>query len=75
MKQIEEVVVFTGEEALNIGLPLFLMHPAIEMLDGKGIAQMYQATLVYASLIEGWLGHADCKSLLSGSFEIFPLFA
>ena len=29
---------------------------------------------VYASLIEGWLG-ADSKSLLSGSFETFPLFA
>lgn len=52
MKQIEEVVVFTGEEAVTIGLPLFLMHPVIETLDGKGIAQMYQATLVFASLIE-----------------------
>jgi hypothetical protein len=52
MRRVEEVVVFTGEEALTIGLPLFLMHPAIENLDGKGIAQMYQATQVYASLIE-----------------------
>jgi uncharacterized protein (DUF1501 family) len=30
---------------------------------------------VYASLIEGWLGHADSKSLLSGSFDTFNLFA
>ena len=30
---------------------------------------------VYASVIEGWLGHADSKSLLSGSFDTFPLFA
>jgi uncharacterized protein (DUF1501 family) len=29
---------------------------------------------VYASLIEGWLGHADSKSLLSGSFDTFNLF-
>jgi uncharacterized protein (DUF1501 family) len=30
---------------------------------------------VYASLIEGWLGHADSKSLLSGGFDTFNLFA
>jgi len=29
---------------------------------------------VYASLIEGWLGYADSKSLLSGQFPTFPLF-
>ncbi|CAM8640461.1 Protein of unknown function DUF1501 [Oxalobacteraceae bacterium] len=29
---------------------------------------------VYASLIEGWLGYADSKSLLSGQFNTFPLF-
>ncbi len=29
---------------------------------------------VYASLIEGWLGYADSKSLLSGKFPTFPLF-
>ena len=29
---------------------------------------------VYASLIEGWLGYADSKSLLSGQFKPFPLF-
>ena len=30
---------------------------------------------VYASLIEGWLGYADSKSLLSGQFKPFPLFS
>jgi uncharacterized protein (DUF1501 family) len=29
---------------------------------------------VYASLIEGWLGYADSKSLLSGQFNTFPIF-
>lgn len=29
---------------------------------------------VYASLIEGWLGYADSKSLLSKQFNTFPLF-
>ena len=29
---------------------------------------------VYATLIEGWLGYADSKSLLSGQFNTFPLF-
>lgn len=29
---------------------------------------------VYASLIEGWLGYADSKSLLFGQFTPFPLF-
>lgn len=29
---------------------------------------------VYATLIEGWLGHRDSKSLLGGGFETFPIF-
>jgi uncharacterized protein (DUF1501 family) len=29
---------------------------------------------VYASLIEGWLGHPDSKTLLGGDFERFSLF-
>ena len=29
---------------------------------------------VYATLIEGWLGYADSKSLLSKQFNTFPLF-
>ena len=29
---------------------------------------------VYATLIEGWLGHADSKSLLGSQFQTFPVF-
>lgn len=50
--RIEEVIVFNGEVAVRIGVPFFLDHPEIQHLDGKGIVQMYQATQVYASLIE-----------------------
>lgn len=29
---------------------------------------------VYATVIEGWLGHRDSKSVLGGGFETFPIF-
>ena len=30
---------------------------------------------VYASVIEGWLGHSETGELLNGTFEPFPMFA
>lgn len=50
--------------------------PALTDLDeGGNLKFSTDFRRVYASLIEGWLGYADSKSLLSGSFETFPLFS
>jgi len=69
----------TANHMYVIGKPVRGGHygkaPLLTDLDENGnMKHTTDFRQVYASLIEGWLGHADSKSLLSGQFTTFPLF-
>ena len=50
--------------------------PSLTDLDvGGNVAHTTDFRRVYASLIEGWFGYKDSKSLLSGDFASLPIFA
>jgi uncharacterized protein (DUF1501 family) len=50
--------------------------PSLTDLDvGGNVAHTTDFRRVYASLIEGWFGYKDSKSLLSGDFAPLPIFA
>ena len=69
----------TANHMYVIGKPVRGGHygkaPSLTDLDENGnMKHTTDFRQVYASLIEGWLGYADSKSLLSGQFTTFPLF-
>ena len=69
----------TANHMYVIGKPVRGGHygkaPSLTDLDENGnMKYTTDFRQVYASLIEGWLGYADSKSLLSGQFQPFPLF-
>ena len=69
----------TANHMYVIGKPVRGGHygkaPLLTDLDENGnLKYTTDFRQVYASLIEGWLGYADSKSLLSGQFSTFPLF-
>ena len=45
-----------------------------ELDDGGNLMHTTDFRRVYATAIEGWLGHKDTTSLLKGEFEAFPAF-
>ena len=69
----------TANHMYAIGKPVRGGHygkaPLLTDLDENGnMKYTTDFRQVYATLIEGWLGYADSKSLLSGQFNTFPLF-
>ncbi len=69
----------TANHMYVIGKPVKGGHygavPSLTDLDeGGNLKHTTDFRQVYASLIEGWLGHADSKSLLYGDFKTFPFF-
>lgn len=49
--------------------------PLLTDLDGDGNLRFTtDFRRVYATVIEGWLGHRDSKTLLGGDFGTFPIF-
>jgi uncharacterized protein (DUF1501 family) len=50
--------------------------PSLTKLDeGDNLIHTTDFRRVYATMISGWLGHRDTRSLLNGDFEPFPMFA
>ena len=50
--------------------------PSLTELDGgDNLVYTTDFRRVYASVIEGWLGHSETGELLNGTFEPFPMFA
>ena len=50
-------------------------RPSLTELDaGDNLIYTTDFRRVYASAIEGWLGHADSSSILGDRFETFPIF-
>ena len=50
-------------------------RPSLTRLDpGDNLLYTTDFRRVYASVIEGWLGHPDSASVLGGRFETFPMF-
>jgi uncharacterized protein (DUF1501 family) len=45
-----------------------------ELAEGDNLAHTSDFRRVYATMMEGWLGHPDSTELLNGSFEAFDLF-
>lgn len=69
----------TANHMYLIGKPVKGGHygeaPSLTNLDeGGNLRFTTDFRRVYASVIEGWLGHRDSKSLLAGDFKTFPLF-
>jgi uncharacterized protein (DUF1501 family) len=42
-----------------------------ELAEGDNLAHTSDFRRVYATMIEGWLGHPDSSNLLNGNFEPF----
>ena len=69
----------TANHMYVIGNPVKGGHygavPSLTDLDeGGNLKHTTDFRRVYATLIEGWLQHADSKNLLSGDFKTFPVF-
>lgn len=69
----------TANHMYVIGKPVKGGHygeaPSLTNLDeGGNLRFTTDFRRVYASVIEGWLGHRDSRSLLAGDFRTFPLF-
>ena len=69
----------TANHMYVIGKPVRGGHygaaPSLTDLDeGGNLRFTTDFRRVYATLIEGWLGHRDSKTLLSGAFDTFPIF-
>ncbi|MEY5099390.1 MAG: hypothetical protein RJA36_2109 [Pseudomonadota bacterium] len=70
----------TANHMYLIGKPVKGGHygaaPSLTDLDeGGNLRFTTDFRRVYATLIEGWLGHPDSKTLLSGEFATLPIFA
>jgi uncharacterized protein (DUF1501 family) len=50
------------------------MVPSLTKLDGGNLIHTTDFRRVYASMIAGWLGLRDSRSLLGGDFEPFDMF-
>ena len=69
----------TANHMYIIGKPVKGGHygapPSLTDLDeGGNLRFTTDFRRVYATMIEGWLGHADSKTLLGGQFQTFPVF-
>jgi uncharacterized protein (DUF1501 family) len=69
----------TANHLYVIGKPVRGGHygqaPLLTELDENGnMKHTTDFRQVYATLIEGWLGYPDSRSLLSGQFATFPIF-
>ena len=69
----------TANQMYVVGKPVkggqYGKPPSLTELDADGnVAHTTDFRRVYASLIEGWFGYADSKSLLSGEFAGLPIF-
>lgn len=69
----------TANHMYLIGKPVRGGHygvaPSLTDLDeGGNLRFTTDFRRVYATVIEGWLGHRDSKALLGSSFETFPVF-
>ncbi len=69
----------TANHMSVIGKPVRGGHygtpPSLTQLDdGGNLRFTTDFRRVYATLVEGWLGHADSKSLLGARFPTFPVF-
>ena len=69
----------TANHMYVIGKPVKGGHygdiPSLTDLDeGGNLKFTTDFRRVYATVIEGWLQHADSKTLLSGDFKTFPVF-
>ena len=50
--------------------------PSLTKLDaGDNLIYTTDFRKTYATMISGWLGHKDTRTLLNGNFEPFDLFA
>jgi uncharacterized protein (DUF1501 family) len=49
-------------------------RPSLTELDDGNLIYTTDFRRVYASVIQGWLGHEDTKPLLKGEFRPFPMF-
>ena len=70
----------TANQMYIIGKPVKGGHygrpPSLTELDGgDNLVFTTDFRRVYASVIDGWLGCRDTEQLLSGKFEIFPVFS
>lgn len=50
-------------------------RPSLTELDDGNLIYTTDFRRVYATVIEGWLGHRNAKELLRGDFMTFPIFA
>ena len=50
-------------------------HPSLTDLDDGNLKMTTDFRRVYATMIAEWLGHADTRSILKGSFEPMGIFA
>lgn len=69
----------TANHMYVIGKPVKGGHygtpPSLTSLDdGGNLRFTTDFRRVYATLVEGWLGHADSKALLGAAFPTFPVF-
>ena len=70
----------TANHMYVIGKPVKGGHygkpPSLTDLDANGnVAYTTDFRRVYASLIEGWFGYQESKTLLSGDFQALPIFS
>jgi len=70
----------TANHMYVIGKPVKGGHygkpPSLTDLDANGnVAHTTDFRRVYASLIEGWFGYRESKTLLSGDFQALPIFS
>ena len=70
----------TANHMYVIGKPVKGGHygkpPSLTDLDANGnVAHTTDFRRVYASLIEGWFGYQESKTLLSGDFQALPIFS
>ena len=54
---------------------MYARHPSLIDLDDGNLKMTTDFRRVYATMIEEWLGHADTRSILKGSFEPMGIFA
>ena len=54
---------------------MYGQHPSLTDLDDGNLKMTTDFRRVYATMIEEWLGHADSRSILKGSFEPMGIFA
>ena len=59
----------------GVGGGMYGRHPSLTDLDDGNLKMTTDFRRVYATMIKEWLGHADTRSILKGSFEPMGIFA